>query len=323
MVSSLLLSLALGTPPAAPAPPHTAAVIAIEPSAGVLALVAQATAAAGAARVLTGAEVSLRLRAAPPDCTASEGRADDACSRPPDEAALGRLGKDAATLEAHFDSDGAVVLRRQVLAEFERTPAPSARLRELAGQAWQGIASAHFAAGERSAAAAAAREAVAHFGDVPVDPRRFSPQLRRLFADAKARLAKGRSTRVTVRTSEPGKLVVDGSTVASLTQVATVQLPEGHYRLWVVARDGTSSLPYPITCAGSPLTVTVDLALDRRLTLGDVPALACQEDECPALLARLRTRLGVDELTAVRRGPSGETGFYALSPERTAAWITW
>lgn len=329
MIVSLLLLISAAPPAPTPAAPRerTAAVLALDPGPAVQPLVDQAIASArdGGLRVLTPTELSVRLRGAPPDCPRAFSKNDSAtdrgCFRAPDEAALANLAKEATSLEANFDSDGAVALRRKILEVFDRTPRPTPRVRELAAQAWQGIASAYFAAGNRDGAASAAREGVTHFGDSAIDPRRFSPQLQRLFSEAKAKLDRERVTTVTVRATETGTLLVDGSTVGPISEQLTVQLPVGRFRFWVQAYDGTVSLPYPVDSTGQPVSLAIDPLLDRRLTLAETPSLTCADDECPAMLAKLRSRLQVDELTGVRRRAALEPAFCVVTTGATPGWL--
>jgi hypothetical protein len=208
--------------------------------------------------------------------------------RLPDVATLERMLDDARESEARFDSEAAAALRRNIAAAFE-----------IAASAVYEAIAILLSKGDNTGAMAVAREALRRFGDVPVDPKRYSPLVRGLVQRAKEAVAAAPKARLTVRTREPATVFAEGVALGEANPVLTADLLPGRYRLWAKYASGWS-LPTSVDVGSSAVDVTVGSELDGRLVVGEALALSCQES-CNEVLVALGRRLGAARLVAVER----------------------
>ncbi|MEK7704291.1 MAG: hypothetical protein AAB426_04975, partial [Myxococcota bacterium] len=222
----------------------------------------------------------------------------------PDEAALEHMLAEAREREARFDNEGANAVRAAVLSAYEAAVWPTATLRQLAAQAAQDMASALLTDGKSVLAARAAAAALVAFPEVVIDPRRYAPAVRQLFATAALAIESRSRATLTVSTDGPGTLYVDGRAMGEASAATAVTLTPGPHRVWLQDARGVT-LPERIDLPAQGATLTLATGLAGAIQLWPTVTLACT-DSCVAALVEVGRRAGVPRVLGVRAAPSGD-----------------
>ncbi|MBN1960481.1 MAG: hypothetical protein JW841_06005 [Deltaproteobacteria bacterium] len=298
--------------------------------------------------VLDADAVSQKVRMVPANCGTDAASANAAVATPLcdsklsdssncycrySEEALAIMLQSAYEAEGHFQDQKAAELRRKIINIFNREPQPSVRMVQIAGEALLGRASGSYAQGNNEEAAKWARQAMRHFSSVRIDPMLFSPPLRKLFDKALAAVKHENQFKILVRSDVVGQLWADGNNLGAINQQKIITLPAGDYRLWLMASDGTLTLPQAVvlraksdqdtqaSAAVKEVEINFDHRLDQRLVLNKPVLVRCAGNECQDLLVRLRIRLGVSELVGIGYGPNSVLQALLVSAQAPPRWI--
>jgi hypothetical protein len=292
-------------------------------------------------RLLEADEVSRKLRGVGADCdgataatpgagASNKGAAKDRdpalgaalCYRRTDEKALAAVLQSAYEAEGYFHDQKADELRQKVLDVYNREAQPSLRLLQITGESLLGRSSGSYAQGKEDEAAKWAREAMRRFGSATtVDPRRFSPPLQKLFTTARETVGQEVGTILTVHSNEAGHLWLEGNDLGAIEHTAVTRAVPGQYRLWLKAANDLLSLPYVVDVAQKPVEINIDPQLDHRLVLAKPTQVRCAGRECEDLLARLRVRLGVDQLVGIGYGPESTWRALVVTAQDGPRWV--
>ncbi len=201
-------------------------------------------------------------------------------SEPITTATLEAWLEEAVTREAQFDSAAAAELRARIMASYDAMP--------LADQAASAIAAATMheaAAAELSdpqKALKVAVEATRRFAHVPIDSRKYSPQVVDVFRRAALMSRNAETTELTLRTTAPGRVLLDGAIIANDQSTRVVS---GRYVVWM-ENEGKRSLARLVDVRGPRQTIAIDFALERAIDWSDPPVLDCRAS-CTEDLAAL------------------------------------
>ncbi len=207
-----------------------------------------------------------------------------------------RLDK-ASQLESEFDTQGAQRLRSEVLAVYERTPLPTNDLGVTAATALQDRAASFLAEGEAAKAQQDLVDALRRFPDVPLDTRRHPPQMLEAFKRAYATVQKLPRRSLTVATTRPGVVRLDGRILGATDGSQTFDVPAGRYKIWISDVSQTS-LAHPIDVT-SATSIKIDFALEGLLSWEPVLTARCAPG-CTNVLQALAQQTGAQRVIGVR-----------------------
>ena len=195
---------------------------------------------------------------------------------------------ESAKREAEFDSQGASELRERIMATYERLPVPTPEAATVVALSLHDAAAAALGEGKSGVALKLAKEALRRFASVPLDVNRHPPQVVQLFTRATVELRKTATSQLTVRTSAPGRVILDGVSLGNAANTLTSRVLTGDYVVWVEG-DGMRSLAHKLTVRGPDDAITIDLSFEGALTWSPVPTLQCASS-CESALLRLARR---------------------------------
>ncbi|MBN1962447.1 MAG: hypothetical protein JW841_16050 [Deltaproteobacteria bacterium] len=216
-----------------------------------------------------------------------------------DIAKLKKLLADAEQREAYFDDKAAETLRQQVLDAFNSTMHPDVELREIAVAAARDLAIGSYSQGKKEKAALRAREVWRRFGHAPIDQRRHSPDIQRIFDEQQRLLKQQERVLLSITSNLPGTLYADGLVLGRTDGLLAVSLPVGDYRVWLDYGSGWS-LPHPVQLKDQRVELTINTEFDKRISVNDILTVQCDET-CFNDLTVIAQLLNVANVIAVQQ----------------------
>lgn len=225
-----------------------------------------------------------------------------------DIGAVRALLSDAAQREAHFDTQGADSLRREVLAVYDNLLRSDDVVRDAAAQALQDRAAAAQAEGRNADALVDALEAVRRFPSYAVDLSRHPPRVEELYEQARAVLRSMPQGALEVTAPHAGELFADGRSLGRVVGRQALRLPLGRYRLWLRDHDRISWV-HPVEISPVPAQAHIDLHVESAVSWEPFLTLRCADD-CPSRLEQLGQRARVAQVVGLKS--DGQGGIEAL-----------
>lgn len=213
--------------------------------------------------------------------------------------------------EAHFDSQGAASLRERIITAYEHNPLATRTAAAVVAMSLHEAASVNLSEGATGPALKFAHESLRRFSFMPLDTVRHPPRVEQLFRRAAGELKKTASSQLTVRTTAPGRVVLDGAPIGDATTDFTARVFVGEYMLWMEG-DGVRSFARKITVRGPADVVDIDLAFEGAFDWAPVPTLRCAPT-CEAALTQVARRTSAARVFGLQMSGTGQARMLELN----------